>query len=77
MTPAPLGTVGPDSTPYKVDGQTVRFDAVPEVRSGAMLVYRVRALAKKPGREFKFHVEATADSLPKPLVQEATTEVIE
>jgi uncharacterized repeat protein (TIGR01451 family) len=77
MTPVSLGTIGPDSTQHTRDGQTVRFDVVPEVKSGAILVYRVRALAKKPGRDFRIHVEATATDLPKPLVQEAMTEVIE
>jgi hypothetical protein len=75
MTPAPIGTVGPDGIQPKIEGQVVRFDPVSELRAGESVVYRVRVQAKQAGREFHFHVETTAAGLPKPLVQEATTEV--
>ncbi len=75
IAPVALGTVGHDAVPYKIDGQTIRFDAVPEVGPGKTLVYRVRAQAKKPGREFRFRAEASALGFPKPLTCEATTEV--
>ena len=77
MVLAPIGTVGPDGAQPTIEGRTIRFDPVPEIRPDKLLVYRVRVLAKQPGREFRFHVEATAAGLPRPLVQEATTEVIE
>jgi uncharacterized repeat protein (TIGR01451 family) len=75
MTPAPIGTVGPEGIQPQIDGQTVRFEPISELRPGASLVYRVRVQTKQAGKDLRLHVEAIASGLPKPLVQEASTEV--
>lgn len=77
MTPAPIGTVGPGETKSTIDGQMIRFDPIAELRAGELLLYRIRVLAKQPGLDYRFHVEAIAEGLDRPLVQEATTEVNE
>jgi uncharacterized repeat protein (TIGR01451 family) len=75
MLLAPLGTGGPDKIQFTRNGNVASFSPVAEIKPGELLVYRVRAQAKKPGRELHFHVEARAQGLPQPLVQETTTEV--
>jgi uncharacterized repeat protein (TIGR01451 family) len=71
MVFSPLGTA---PAKFSVEGQTVRFDKVPELRPGDSLVCRVRVQSKQPGR-WQFRAELTAAGLAKPLQQEAGTEV--
>jgi uncharacterized repeat protein (TIGR01451 family) len=70
----PLGTVGPGPTKFNIEGKTIRFDPVLEVKPNESLIYRVRVQTKQAG-QFRFHAELTAPSLSKSLTQEASTEV--
>jgi len=75
MVPAPLGTIGPGSTKFVRDGQTMRFNEVMEVQPGLTLIYRVRVRTKSPGQQFRFYAELTSPDLAQPLVREENTEV--
>jgi uncharacterized repeat protein (TIGR01451 family) len=72
MMPVKLGTVGPATG--KVDRQTVRFDAVPELRPGASLSYSVRVQAQQPGPK-SFRAELRTAGSPEPVVKEEKTDV--
>jgi len=74
MVPNPLGTVGPKPVKFNIEGPLVRFDPVFEIKPGESLVYRIRVQAKQPGVR-RFRVEMSTPAFPKPLVQEAKTEV--
>jgi len=76
MTPAPLGTHGPGSTRYTIDGQTIRFDPVDEVGPGETLHYRIRVNAGQAGRP-TLRVELSSRNLPQPVRVEETTEVFQ
>lgn len=68
----PLQTTGP--TGYVVEGQTVRFHAVPEIGPGKSLAYRVRVRAKQPGVVF-LRAQVSSRNLSKPILGEQKTEI--
>ncbi len=68
-----IGTSGPR---YTIDGQTVRFDAVPEIRPGEKRSYRIRVRTQQPGKLI-FRAELTSQDLPQPVVVEETTDVLQ
>jgi hypothetical protein len=74
MLPDPLGTTGP-AGPH-IEGQTVRFDPVPEIRPGDTLQYRIRARTPRPG-QYRLRVELTSQNRPSPQSVEETTEVLQ
>jgi uncharacterized repeat protein (TIGR01451 family) len=74
MIPNPMGTVGPGPTKFAIEGKSVRFDPVFEVRPNESLIYRIRVQTKQPGL-WHFHAELTAATLSQPLVKETSTEV--
>lgn len=74
MVANPLGTVGPGSTKFSIEGKKVRFDPVFEVQPGETLVYSFRVRTKQVGR-FSFRVELTAPTLPQAVTKEESTEV--
>jgi len=76
MVPVPLGTTGPPLTGPHPEGQTLRFDPVPELRPGETLQYRIRAHTRQPG-QYRFRVELTSQNQPKPKIVEETTEVLQ
>lgn len=71
----PIGTQGPDPVKFAIEGRTIRFDPLGEVRNGESVTYRVRVRAKEAGPKFLFHVELSGPALPQPLVKEEATEV--
>ncbi len=74
MLPVQLGTSGPGR--WKIDGQQVRFDAVPQIRPGETLTYRLRVRTREPG-PMVFHAEMTAEGLLEAVIREETTEVFQ
>lgn len=74
MTPNPLGTSPPEKLQFKIEGRTVRFDPVAELRPGETATYRVRVRALLAGKH-RLSVELSAPDLAQPLVKEAETEV--
>jgi uncharacterized repeat protein (TIGR01451 family) len=72
----PIGTQGPDSTDFVIEGRTIRFKPITELRPGQSLTYRVRVRAKQLGRKFLFHAELSTSTTSQPLVKEESTEVI-
>jgi uncharacterized repeat protein (TIGR01451 family) len=75
MTINPIGTTGPGPTQFTIEGRTIRFDPVFEIKPGETTAYRVRVRAKQPG-VIHFHAELKALTLPQPIVQEVKTEVL-
>lgn len=71
----PIGTQGPDPAKFAIEGRTIRFDPLGEVRPGESLTYRVRVRAKQVGPKFSFHAELSSPTLSQPLVKEENTEV--
>jgi uncharacterized repeat protein (TIGR01451 family) len=76
MTPVPIGTSGPQQIRYAIEGQTVRFDPLPQVLPGEKLSYRIRVNTRRPGT-FQLRAELASQSQAKPLVVEESTEVFE
>lgn len=74
MTPVALGTSGPGKP--AIEGQVIRFAPVAEIRPGQTLTYRIRILAKQPGR-FRLRAELTSQNQPSPTVVEEETEVFQ
>ncbi|MFZ5828904.1 MAG: hypothetical protein ACOY3P_02405 [Planctomycetota bacterium] len=74
MAPSPLGTTGPMLSRAAFDRQEVSFSAVPEIRAGEEIVYRLRAKATQPGT-LVVAAEATSPEHPEPIRAETTTEV--
>lgn len=72
----PIGTQGPDPAKFVIEGRTIRFDPLAEVRPGESLAYRVRVRAKQVGPKFCFHAELNTSTITQPLVKEENTEVI-
>ena len=74
MTPLRVDTKGPSEV--KIDGQTVTFAPVPELRPGDVLSYSVQVRAVAPGDKAACRVEVTSRNLKQPLVREEETRVI-
>ncbi len=74
VTPNPIGTSGPGPTKFAIEGKTIQFDPVFEIKPGESLMYRIRVRTKKAG-QYRFAAELTAPTLSKPVVQEANTVV--
>jgi uncharacterized repeat protein (TIGR01451 family) len=71
-----LQTSGPNAaTKYELEGQTVRFRAVPEIAPGASLTYRVQVLTAQPG-EIQVRAEAVSREHPQAATGEKTTRVL-
>jgi hypothetical protein len=71
-----LQTSGPNAaTKYELEGQTVRFRAVPEIAPGGSLTYRVQVLTAQPG-EIQVHAEAVSREHPQAATGEKTTKVL-
>ena len=77
LVPAHLGTIGPGSTPFRLDLQTggVYFDPVFEVKPGETLAYEVHMLAREPVQG-KMRAELSSPDLLQPIVQEVSAEVV-
>jgi len=67
-----LGTSGPSK--YDVDGQTIRFEPVAEIRSGETITYRVRVLAQQPG-EVQLRAQLTSQNVQQAITVEESTQV--
>lgn len=65
MTPVPLLTTGPAGLNL-IEGQTVRFNALPLVNPGQSFSYRVRVLAKAAG-EADLQARLTSSDLKQPV----------
>ena len=74
MMPVAIGTSGPRQIRYTIEGQTVRFEAVPEIAPGEKLSYRIRVSTRQPGK-LNFRAELTSRGRPEPLAVEEPTEV--
>jgi hypothetical protein len=70
MTPMAVGTSGPAR--YAIQGQTVRFEPVAEVRTGETLTFRIRAKAERGG-EVAVRAEVTSAGVTTPVVRQETT----
>jgi uncharacterized repeat protein (TIGR01451 family) len=59
---------------YRLQGQQVAFDPMPELAPRANAVFRVHARALKPG-DWRFKVNLTSDQLQRPVYAEESTHV--
>lgn len=75
MIPLHIGTKGPSGVKTSIDGQTVRFDPVAEMKPGDRLDYEVRVRAEQPGAA-RCRAQVTSQNLKSPVVAEETTQVI-
>lgn len=73
MSPLRIGTQGPSA--MTIDGQTVKFAPVADLRPGDVLHYTVKARAAAPG-EAKLRVEVSTRNSKSPLKQEETTRIV-
>lgn len=69
MQPQQQGTGG------KIDGQTVRFDPIRELRAGEKVAFRVRVVAMRPGKEVKVLVSVASQGNPRPVTAEESTTI--
>lgn len=76
MTPVRIGTGGPQETQFTIDGRTIRFEPVREMRAGESLRYEVRMRAERPGEVRLRAVLSSAGSVT-PIVQEETTTIVQ
>ena len=67
------GMTGPAT--FAIDGQTVRFDPVAELKPGETLTYRVPVRAARAGAA-RARVEVTSTATPQPVTAEETTTVL-
>jgi uncharacterized repeat protein (TIGR01451 family) len=74
MRPVSTGTEGP--TRATIQGQTVRFETLPELAVNQPTAYYVRVSTLRAGN-FTVHAEVTGSTLPKPLAGEAATQVFQ
>ena len=71
-----IGTTGPGRTGFQVQGQTIRFEPVPEIQPGETLNYRVRVTADRPSRQVILKVQATSREMLSPVESEEDTEIL-
>jgi uncharacterized repeat protein (TIGR01451 family) len=76
MFPLHIGTQGPGTVRTSIDGQTVRFDPIAEMKPGDRLDYKVKVRAEKPGAA-RCRAQVTSQNLKSPVVVEETTQVIQ
>lgn len=69
-----VGAQGQNPSPATIDGQTVRFDPIKQLRPGESLVFEVHVRASGAGKAI-VRAEVTSANLPKPLVSETSTSV--
>ena len=74
MTPVPLGTHSELTATLPLDGQTVRFAPLPELRPNQTAKYWVHVQAKQEG-EMRLRVNVESPSIPTPVATEAITHV--
>jgi hypothetical protein len=72
LTPARLGTTGPTGAEFK--GQTVQFVPIARLFPNEKLTYRVRALARNPGK-VEIVSQATSRSSAKPATVRTPQEI--
>jgi uncharacterized repeat protein (TIGR01451 family) len=66
LTPSPVGTSGPAQ--YAVEGQTVRFGPVQELRPGEPIVYRVLTRGARPSNgPVQVQAQVTSANSPQPI----------
>jgi uncharacterized repeat protein (TIGR01451 family) len=71
FTPSAVGTSGPAT--YTIEGQVVTFAAIPELKPGDTLTYRVLATGTRPGVG-SVRADLSSANMAQPVsVQEATT----
>jgi uncharacterized repeat protein (TIGR01451 family) len=75
LTLVRLRTVGPGGISYSVQGNTVRFQTVPQLGPGMRLDYRVRAQASQAGQAV-VRAEVVSQSAAQPVAAEETTTVL-
>ncbi|HUY90802.1 MAG TPA: DUF11 domain-containing protein [Pirellulales bacterium] len=76
MTPLRIRSQGPDGATMTIDGQTVRFSPVAELRAGDELHYSVQVRAEQASDQARCRVEVTTRNQKSPLAQEETTRII-
>lgn len=72
MVPKDVGTSGPAR--HAIEGQTVRFEPVAEVRAGETITYRLRVDALRPGN-VKLGVRLTSQNMQQAILAEADSEI--
>ncbi len=76
MTPLPIGTgVAGGLVRFNIDGQSVRFEPVAEVRAGETLRFRVVVRANLVG-DARLRVEVRSARAAAPIVQEESTSIV-
>lgn len=75
MIPLRIGTKGPGQTKVTIDGQTVRFDPIAELKPGDRLDYSIKMRAEQPGAA-RCRAQVTSQNLKSPVTAEETTQVI-
>ncbi|MEE8451815.1 MAG: hypothetical protein V3R99_07865, partial [Thermoguttaceae bacterium] len=68
----PLSAEGP--VRYAVEGNSVRFEALPRLAAKADTTYRVRAQGLRPG-DLRVHVQLQADGMDSPVIKQESTRV--
>lgn len=71
---SPLPSVPSDPVPYQIDGQTVRFETVPQIPVGQTRNLQFRARADREG-EVRTRVQLSAAGLSPPLAAEEETRI--
>ena len=61
-------------TAYRLQGQQVIFEPLPQLATKADALFRVRARGVKPG-DVRFKVEMSSDQLTTPVYEEESTRV--
>jgi uncharacterized repeat protein (TIGR01451 family) len=72
MTPISAGSGG--ATGFKIDGQTMTFAALPEIRPGETVRYQIRMRANQPGTA-RIRAQLQTRGTPRPISTEETTTI--
>lgn len=72
MTPAP----STGQTQYALNGRTMRFAPVAELRAGETLTYQIRGTARQPIDAAQFRVDVTSAASPQPITATETTRIV-
>ncbi len=74
LTPLDQGNSGPSpNTRFSVQGQTVRFEPIAEIRGKETLIYRVNARAMGAGTNVTIRAEVTSQNTPTPASADTKT----
>jgi uncharacterized repeat protein (TIGR01451 family) len=74
-TPGPLATGGPPGTSYSIEGQTIRFTPLTEIRPGDSATYYVRVRTPEAG-SYTMRFELQSEDQPQPIVREESIRVL-